>query len=213
MSITAIAILLTLIHHTRSEVCVADEKFPECRCIDSDGKAVDLRSIGSKTSKPRFDLITGGDFKYSYNPCYSFTEGDGACYKSAACQYLPSDKSYYSLGTQQNAKFEHDGSNLKIKYTGGTDDRIAEVKLVCNKTAHHPELKFDEEKPSKTYKFTMTSKCNCPGLCSGSSGSSNHKSSADPGIVGIVVLSVMELCLHLLLVGGVQDMTSKVTPL
>ena len=40
-----------------------------------------------------------------------------------ACQYLPSDKSYYSLGTQQNAKFEHDGSNLKIKYTGGTDDR------------------------------------------------------------------------------------------
>ena len=37
----------------------------------------------------RFDKITGDDYiiKYSYNPCYSFTEGDGACYKAAVSAY------------------------------------------------------------------------------------------------------------------------------
>ena len=34
-----------------------------------------------------FDKITGGSYQYSYNPCYSFTEGDGACYKAAVSLY------------------------------------------------------------------------------------------------------------------------------
>ncbi|XP_065908203.1 uncharacterized protein [Dysidea avara] len=207
MFITALAILLMFMHHTRSEVCLADQKYPACRCVNSDGKIIDLRSVGSKT-KPRFDKITGGDYQYSYNPCYSFTEGDGACYKAAACQYLPDSNSYYSLGTQENAKFEYEGSNLKITYTGGTDDRTTVVKLKCDKTATTPELKYDEESPQKTYVLTMTSKCNCPGLCSGSSGS-NHKSSSEPGIVGIVLLSVLVIVVIVYFVVGMIIMRVK----
>ena len=52
MFITALAILLMFMHHTRSEVCLADQKYPACRCVNSDGKIIDLRSVGSKT-KPR----------------------------------------------------------------------------------------------------------------------------------------------------------------
>ena len=42
---------------------------------------------------------------------------------SQACKYMAYDDSYYTLGTQENAQFESDGSNLKITYTGGTDGR------------------------------------------------------------------------------------------
>jgi len=57
-----------------------------------------------------------------------------------ACQYLTYDDSYYSLGTQENAQFQSDGSNLKITYTGGTDDRYRHNNSIQKDT-------FDSIKP------------------------------------------------------------------
>ena len=40
-----------------------------------------------------------------------------------ACQYLPNDNAYYSLGKQEKAEFKYEDTTLKIVYSGGTDER------------------------------------------------------------------------------------------
>ncbi|XP_065907360.1 uncharacterized protein [Dysidea avara] len=211
MSITLLAILLVLIHHAHSQSCVADTQHPACTCTNTDGKKVDLTSIGSKkSSKPLFDKIPSGvdSYKYSYNPCYPFT-ADSNCNNVAMCQHVDETTSY-SLGTQESAQFVDDtATGLKITYSGGTDDRMSEVTLKCDQTATKSELKFDEESPQKTYKFTMTSKCNCPGSCSSSSGGNYKSEGSDPGIVGIVLLSVLVIAIVVYFVVGMIIMRVK----
>jgi hypothetical protein len=54
---------------------------------DSRYGTIDLSSIGSITGKPAFKDIAStkpDNYRWSYNPCYNFSEG--SCRNAAGCQ-------------------------------------------------------------------------------------------------------------------------------
>jgi len=91
MSTAVQTLLLVLIHLTNSEVCLPDQDNPACRCVNSDGKLIDLSSIGKKTSGPRLVrdiIILAVCFLILLVDIKQFLKGC-TWHSSAACRYWP----------------------------------------------------------------------------------------------------------------------------
>ncbi|XP_033631813.1 uncharacterized protein LOC117293562 [Asterias rubens] len=84
-------------------------KVDDCSCQNTDGKQVNLQSLGYKDSNtPRFFLQCRFPYKlgpasagweYAYNPCYPFSDGSAAC-KNAVVSTIVSSPRLPNLDTQ-----------------------------------------------------------------------------------------------------------------
>ncbi|XP_048243220.1 uncharacterized protein LOC124148687 [Haliotis rufescens] len=135
-----------------------------CSCESSEG-LIDLSPLARHDGTPEFveQPDVKGQWFYSYNPCFAFTNG-GGCTNVAACQ-TDMTGSYFSLGTEQSAVFMRDpNNNVQIRYTSTTDTtRTTFVTLICDPNSVQ-NLTVLGEYPdgSGTYHFTLTSIYACP---------------------------------------------------
>lgn len=120
---------------------------------------IDLSDIGNQDQNPLFFDYFSGNYYYSYNPCYPFTERE--CVNTAACQLDYSTFIYYDIGQQDSAAFSFDGLNVKISYTSQDGIRSSSVLLVCDPNAAVPTLDVQGEVGTNLYQMTVTSSAAC----------------------------------------------------
>ncbi|XP_065907281.1 uncharacterized protein [Dysidea avara] len=202
----AVVLLLVVVTATAQTTCDAvDGDHSLCACDMSDGSGtVDLSSYGKNDNSYKFKASYDSR-DYYYNLCYPLVisdyddcnDGTAAC-----CQF---DNQANPPGSHKIASFDtvafsvDDSGNVVLAYTGGTDGREMKVTLMCDSSGGTPEFTaLGEPNTQLTYEFTLKSKCACAGGCKsgngggggggGGNGGKNHKSSNDPGVVGIVLL-------------------------
>ncbi|XP_065910721.1 uncharacterized protein [Dysidea avara] len=208
-------IFLSLFSLTRGQgTCTADNEQTSCVCSLSDGRKIDLRSVGKQDgATPAFSVQDDKqEYTYTYNPCYSFSSGP--CSSVAVCQ-IDSSGSGRAVATQDGVTFTTDGNgNVVMDYVGGLDGRTAAVTLKCGTGSS--KLSFDGEPQELEYAFTLTSQCACPGTCDkdgpsngGNNGGGGSSKSSDPGVVGIVLLSLAFFAFMAYLITGMVIMKVK----
>ncbi|CAF1537797.1 unnamed protein product [Adineta ricciae] len=69
----------------------------DCTYEDARFGRIDLSEVGLKDGVPAFRNLEKGDYFYSYNPCYSFTEKP-LCNDVAACQIYKDGSISFPLG-------------------------------------------------------------------------------------------------------------------
>jgi hypothetical protein len=175
--------------------CTKVERKPSCVCETEDG-LIDLSSVGSDDGTPRFSKVQGenlGRFTYEYNPCYGFVYGTTGCSdgQAAACQNDDVDpNAQYSCGKMSTETFILNAGtqNNELKYTAGDDGRDTTVELVCDESADTPILNALDDYPDYfKYKFKLTTKCACPGLCEGGGGGGGDGPVGEIGLVLIIL--------------------------
>lgn len=74
----------------------------------------------------------------------------------------------FSIGKQDSAKWDAGdaGRNPTVTYTDGP--KLTQVELVCTQDTPGDVIALGEN-PQEVYKFRMSSKCACPGGCTGES--------------------------------------------
>jgi hypothetical protein len=144
----------------------------------------------------RFSKVQGenlGRFTYEYNPCYGFVYGTTGCSdgQAAACQNDDVDpNAQYSCGKMSTETFILNAGtqNNELKYTAGDDGRDTTVELVCDESADTPILNALDDYPDYfKYKFKLTTKCACPGLCEGGGGGGGDGPVGEIGLVLIIL--------------------------
>ncbi|XP_065909760.1 uncharacterized protein [Dysidea avara] len=179
-------IFLLLVSLTRGQMtCTPDPQHPSCACTLDDGTRIDLRSVGNQGGLPAFTVIDSS-YQYTYNPCYSFTSG--SCENVAVCQ-TDSGGTGRSVAVQAGVTYSSDGTNVVMNYGGGLGDRSAVVTLKCGTGGS--TLSYDGEQTRLEYSFTLTSPCACPNQCGSGNGGGGSSGGSDPGVVGIVLLSLL----------------------
>ncbi|XP_041366667.1 uncharacterized protein LOC121381422 isoform X2 [Gigantopelta aegis] len=136
-----------------------------------------------------------GRYMYSWNPCNSFSDGDG-CTNVAACQ-TDLDGHQYSLGTQDTSHFITDRRlGLLITYHAVTDaHRRLFVRLECNHSVEHVLHVQGETAPgSAKYFINLISKYACP-IPGGVVPTTTRMTSGE--ILVIVLAVVVVLCITL----------------
>ncbi|XP_022099027.1 uncharacterized protein LOC110983780 isoform X2 [Acanthaster planci] len=164
-------------------------KIDDCSCKLSDGKRIDIRSIGYQGKQaPRFNFRPDplGNWEYAFNPCYDFS--NTYCKDVIACQ--KNNQESYGLGSASSAVWGDNGKQYIITYTD--DLRTTIVDLVCS-TASQPTLDvLGQTDASKTnYYFTLTSKCACPDGCQAPTPPSS--SGLSSGSILCIIFSVLVL--------------------
>ncbi|XP_038055352.1 uncharacterized protein LOC119727523 [Patiria miniata] len=201
-------------------ICCADleacNAVDDCSCKLSDGKEINIRSLGSQGgTTPRFPYELAGSWKYAYNPCYPWSDTT-SCQNVAACQEGdPDPTEKYAIGDATPATWTQENNKYVVKYssTGGGKTRTSVVVLACDTSATEPKLerlgsKPDPQDPDTTlYDFILTSKCCCPGEC-GSVGPTKpahttkhaHPTKPHPAAGGISIGSVMCIIVSVLII-------------
>ncbi|XP_065907456.1 uncharacterized protein [Dysidea avara] len=179
-------------------VCTPDESTnPYCVCHFDNGSVIDLRSI-SRKNRPRFSNIKGTDdaTTFSYDPCYPFNTRHG-CVNATICKQVSgkADTTVNNYNPEGSSFVVESSNQLYIKYIDGETTEIqSKVTLRCDNTSSSPNMVIDNGYLDDTgQNFILTSKCSCADGCK-SEPRRNHKSSIDPGYIGIGVLSGMVLC-------------------
>ncbi|CAF0830811.1 unnamed protein product [Rotaria sordida] len=110
---------------------------------------------------PAFRHIRNGEFYYSYNPCYPFSE-ESACINVAICQIYKDESASFILGynSQVTWSISADG---KVTLIYSTDDRQTIVNLVCSQELD--QLIINGEYEHNHYNLTLSSKCACWNQC------------------------------------------------
>jgi hypothetical protein len=140
-----------------------------CRFEYPEKGVIDLTSLGRTDGKPTYaDRLptTASAYKYSYNPCKPFSEGN-FCENVAACQVGLDGEHTTTLGTQESASWNpgtKTNDSPSIIYTEG--DRKVIVILQCS-TSGTEQFEVLGEDPIKVYVFRLTHKCACWNGCSG----------------------------------------------
>ncbi|CAF1623616.1 unnamed protein product [Rotaria magnacalcarata] len=147
-----------------SSVTIADDP---CR-YQTDKGVIDLSSLARTDNKPQYpDKVpaAGSGYKYSYNPCKSFTELP-SCQGVAGCQVSTDGKYSFSIGKQESAKWNPGGigGSPSVTYTDGPKTLV--VTLVCAKDGTD-ELEPLGEATTNNYKMRLTNKCACWDGCGG----------------------------------------------
>ncbi|XP_013380064.1 uncharacterized protein LOC106151379 [Lingula anatina] len=169
-------------------------KVNDCSCQMDDGSGlVDIATLGRTDGKPAFSGLDPNSVKYSYNPCYPFT--DGACENVAACQNLQNQN--IPIGKQDGSLWNVDpaSNELIVTYTQNTtgQEQVTIVTLVCNKTITDTAdyIAIGTVTGNAPYFLSISHKCACPGLCT-------------PGLsAGTVIIIVFFCVLAVYLIGGV----------
>ncbi|XP_022099029.1 cation-dependent mannose-6-phosphate receptor-like [Acanthaster planci] len=161
-----VSLSLLKLHHALPEC----KQLDECSCMLSDGKQINIWSLGTK-GRPRFPYEVqpdDKDYECTYNPCYDFS--DEHCKNVVACQTTKDYTSSIGLGKAATAKW---GSETSESYTISYEDRETSrstlVELKCDKSSTTARLQVLGEKPGETGKmyFVLTTNCACPGECKG----------------------------------------------
>jgi hypothetical protein len=149
----------------------------------------------------RFSSVLGeslGRFTYEYNPCYGFSYGYSGCNIGgdtvAACQ--SADFEDFSCGKMSTETFLlfSGNQNNQLYYSGGDDGRETTVELICDRNAETPKLVAYDDYPSfYSYRFALTTKCACPGLCGDVSPTPAGEEEDISGAIGIVLI-VLSVC-------------------
>ncbi|XP_065830332.1 cation-dependent mannose-6-phosphate receptor-like [Oscarella lobularis] len=133
------------------------EKKSSCSCDMNNGMGrIDLSSLASKDkNNPRFNADNN---RYTYNPCFSFNQGDCTAENEVAVCQL--DDGGLSCGTQTNMTFQYDPGTgiVSVIYKGGDGDRLSHIELHCSENS--TVFDFVEENPSYHYNFKLYDK-NC----------------------------------------------------
>ncbi|UJR12774.1 hypothetical protein I4U23_016948 [Adineta vaga] len=129
---------------------------------------IDLSFIGRTDEKAAYSdetTRTASDFKYSYNPCRSFSQGTD-CIGVSVCQISKNEKHTFPLGTQGSVSWNV-GSDLdtipSINYS--YKNKKVTVLLQCSIEGNNEFQAFGED-PKNNYKFQLTHKCACWNGCS-----------------------------------------------
>ncbi|KAI6650279.1 hypothetical protein LOD99_5958 [Oopsacas minuta] len=124
---------------------------------------------GKRFNKESYVETLGSDKNtYRYYPCGVDKNWEGGCTTaSTICQYSAADGLYHSIGetnTFQVIEAVGDGDKpyIKFMYTGGTDDRESNVKIICEPKSTQDTLVFLGEFTTKTYDIEMTTAKICP---------------------------------------------------
>ncbi|XP_038055399.1 uncharacterized protein LOC119727551 [Patiria miniata] len=167
LSVSLFVWLLVLkLYHALPECTQIDE----CSCALSDGKQINIRSLGTK-GKPRFayqEQPDDKDYECTYNPCYDFS--DDNCKNVIACQTTKDRTSSLGLGIAATAKWgSQTGESYTISYEDTVTSRSALVELQCDESATAPSLQVLGEEPGEAGRmyFILTTNCACPGKCQG----------------------------------------------
>ena len=168
----SVFLLFLAIHLTRSASPCTQETV--CSCTFENGTRIDLHGYRSSGNKTYLEVALGEVAAYRLYPC-GVTEawGDGGCDTTAtACQYIPGDKAYYSLGQTDkyqvlDAKLDGDNSHLLIQYTGGSPDtgsgdRKCDITMECLPKGNRDLLVFSGEFPPLEFRFEFQSTKACP---------------------------------------------------
>ncbi|CAL1287956.1 unnamed protein product [Larinioides sclopetarius] len=137
----------------------------DCKCAFRNGSEIDLTSLGSH-GEPRWKNVKPSlktdNFTYSYNPCFKFSIGNGACENVEVCQ--TGNGQYYNIGKQ--AMFSGNGQNgITLVTYAGDDAKKTIVNLICSPGDIVPRLNVTGEMPPRTYVMTMWSRCACADMC------------------------------------------------
>ncbi|XP_052246550.1 cation-dependent mannose-6-phosphate receptor-like [Dreissena polymorpha] len=142
-----------------SQTC---QKSSACSCKEGEF-TFDLSPLNTKN--PRFSVnatSAGTSYMYTFQPCTPLAEC-GAATTAAACQTAQTAGSVsYNLGTSNSANFNGSiiANTLELQFTEGLEGRRTFIKMVCKKDGD-PELKYEDESPSKNYKFILLSSYAC----------------------------------------------------
>ncbi|XP_071950907.1 cation-dependent mannose-6-phosphate receptor-like [Antedon mediterranea] len=145
-------------------------------CTLQDGSKIDISSLGDRSGKSAKYSAVSGDYKYTYNPRYSYTVGQSSvCKDAAACQTDKDNDAEFLIAEQKvdswsSCTADQSSSNfvICINYTpviapGATRNVI--VKLLCNKDGKSSFTATDNG--ATTYTFTLEDKEVCPKFDSG----------------------------------------------
>ncbi|KAH3715075.1 hypothetical protein DPMN_057779 [Dreissena polymorpha] len=148
----------------RLAVTVGRTLFTTCTLACKEGEfTFDLSPLNTKN--PRFSVnatSAGTSYMYTFQPCTPLAEC-GAATTAAACQTAQTAGSVsYNLGTSNSANFNGSiiANTLELQFTEGLEGRRTFIKMVCKKDGD-PELKYEDESPSKNYKFILLSSYAC----------------------------------------------------
>ncbi|KAL4222526.1 hypothetical protein ACF0H5_018565 [Mactra antiquata] len=175
----------------------------QCSCAFEDGTKVMLNSLGNSDGTPKFKDIKGDDgSKYSYNPCYPFSEGQG-CAQAAACE-LDQLGNADVIGEAQSAKFTYDGSDVIVGYSAGHGIlTTTQITLKCDHSACTPSLKAAGSSGLNLYALTLTTVCACPGGCDENGPISCTTGGTAGGLsAGSLILVILATFVFIYLVGG-----------
>ncbi|KAK3103857.1 hypothetical protein FSP39_022450 [Pinctada imbricata] len=155
---------------------VTCEQVGPCKCNLTDGSGlIDLTWVAMNDNTPKWFDVRGADgYRYSYNPCVSFTEGpycgDVAIYNLyKACKTANDSKTRWTIADPTTPTFHYDGNHAHILYTYNASGNysILDVEYVCNFTSYDDTfIPLGETKPgSGIYNATVMTRCACPNVC------------------------------------------------
>lgn len=183
-------LLQVLYGHSKN--CVKND---QCSCTFDDGSGVvDLSALGKKSGDPLIKDEPAKDYyKYSFNPCYPFSEWN--CENAAGCQISELGGIAYNIGDAKKVAFSFDGTDVIGTYSSENGLRASIVKYKCDPSVDPPKYSISGETSpgSMKYGFTITSRAACPGGA-GAAGSIS---------AGSILLIVFFMVLFVYLVTGV----------
>jgi len=142
----------------------------KCACTGHERKIYNLAPLGRIDGKPRFEVEARDGYKFSFNPCWSFSLGSfGDCSDDVAvCMWTPA--SYQNIGNQSSFTCGFDEDNTpQLEYHN--HDKIpgwsVVINLRCNPEKRSIEsaeftVKTDLSNPRK---LLVTHNCACPNGC------------------------------------------------
>lgn len=188
---TVIAIVLLAKCFTQTiDACT---KIGSCSCQNSKG-IIDLSPIALNNGDPKFkDVLDDiGVDKYSWNPCFDFSES-GECEKVAVCQIQTFEAGtvlHNDFGLQNSATFVTDqDNNVQIEYTADVGlVRTTVIKLTCVQDA---EAEFSVSGETTPFSGIVTMELKSKYACPVGSSAFSIGSIMLVTLLGIVVLYVM----------------------
>ncbi|XP_052809870.1 uncharacterized protein LOC128238228 [Mya arenaria] len=177
-----------------------------CSCDFSDGSGtLDFTSLGGKNSQPRFKDIQqeGATDLFSYSPCGGFEEG--RCQNAAVC--MTTEGQQQQIGDNGKAMYGYDDSSdsVVIAYTSKSSVlSISEVTMKCDPNVCVPQFVPQGQRSVGDYRFTLTTVCACPNMCTASGPTNCNSSSGSAGSIGpglIVIIAFASIALVYVIMG------------
>eukprot|EP00118_Oscarella_pearsei_P024791 m.306805 g.306805 ORF g.306805 m.306805 type:complete len:272 (+) comp41598_c0_seq1:39-854(+) len=180
-----------------------------CGCEMNTGEGrIDLSPISAKKGHMPFfyDIKGENSSSYFFNPCAPFNlvaAGSPCTVENdvAVCQNFTGQQ-LFNLGRQDTATYELiSGQGVIVTYTGGDEDAVSKVMLVCQENTTESTLVFSNiEDDGNTYRFLLGSPHCC--LKKGSSGTSIT-------IGTIIVIAFFSLVVVYLIIGMTYQGVAK----
>ncbi|KAL4222493.1 hypothetical protein ACF0H5_018532 [Mactra antiquata] len=160
----SVLVILSVSITSLAEICQQDGP---CLCKFDNGGEIDLGKIGLQNGSALIENYASSDgYEYSFNPCYPFSQGPGACQLIAGCQqYIANDSVYYVIGDASNPSLQYVNNTLYGQYSHTSElgiTRKSIVKYICDEKAETPTVDVLGETSTAVYEFTITSKYACP---------------------------------------------------